>query len=101
MVERVARFWRLIEDGHHGLETGLRNESGKVVIQERVGESNPTISLIFTSRKIHAPLWKPIKIYKGDINMKKFARWMTNPITYIVGAVMCIVGVIVWVVSKK
>lgn len=33
--------------------------------------------------------------------MKKFAKWMTNPITYIVGAVMCVVGVIVWVVSKK
>lgn len=29
-VERVARCWRLIEDGHHDLETDLRSKSGKV-----------------------------------------------------------------------
>lgn len=46
-------------------------------------------------------LYETNKNCKGDINMKKFAKWMTNPITYIVGAVMCVVGVIVWVVSKK
>ena len=30
MVEREARSRKLIEDGHHDLETGLRNKSGKV-----------------------------------------------------------------------
>jgi len=30
MVERVARSGRLIVDGHHDLETDLRNKSGKV-----------------------------------------------------------------------
>ena len=31
MVDRVAVFWVTNGDGHHGLETSLRNKSGKVL----------------------------------------------------------------------
>ena len=38
MVERVARSMvKETEDGHHVLETELRNESGKVLTQDTVG----------------------------------------------------------------
>ncbi len=56
MVERVARFWRLIEDGHHGLETGLRNESGKVEHKTLWVSRIPPSLLSFTFRETYIAL---------------------------------------------
>lgn len=33
--------------------------------------------------------------------MKKFPEWITNPITWIVGAAVAVVGVIVWAIIRK
>jgi len=43
MVERGARSQLQIEFGHRGLETGLRNKSGKDVIPTYCGWANPAI----------------------------------------------------------
>ena len=56
MDDRGASSQLQIEDGHHDLETSLRNKSGKVVTQERAGGSNPAISsasIIFCLLAMH------------------------------------------------
>jgi len=48
-VERVARSGRLIVDGHHDLETDLRNESGKVEHKTLWVSRIPPASFFFAS----------------------------------------------------
>ena len=33
--------------------------------------------------------------------MERFTKWTRNPITWIAGAVMCIVGVLVWAIRSS
>ena len=49
MVERVARSGRLIVDGHHDLETDLRNKSGKVEHKTLWVSQIPPASFFFAS----------------------------------------------------